>query len=97
MANDITGNPWIIRDVGLISAGSLTFLKMIFYADVAGDDLSLYQGETNGTAFWFVRAVSAAQNYEDYAGVPFEPCEPMTVENLTVGTIDGGELWVWLK
>jgi len=97
MANDVLGNPYVLDTAGsAVAVGSqLKILRMTFYAAVAGDDIDVANGA--GRSFWKIRAVSAAANFEDYAGVHFELIEPFIVDGLSITTIDGGELWVWLK
>jgi len=98
MANDITGNPWILDEdaTTVVATGTkVKILKMMFYAGTAGDDLHVTDGA--GKDFWRVRAAAAATNYEDYAGIPFDPPEPIVIDGMIIATIDGGALWVWVK
>jgi len=97
MANDITGNPWILDTAAtVVGSGTVVkILKMVFYAGTAGDDLDVQNGA--GKSIWKVKAAAAATNYEDYAGVPFNIPDIFITDGLIVGTIDGGELWVWVK
>jgi hypothetical protein len=95
MANDVTGNPWILDTAELVFNGQVRVMKMVFYAGTANDDLAVSNGR--GKSIWKVRAAAAATNYEDYAGIPMDFSESLIVEDFTITTIDGGELWVWIK
>lgn len=95
MANVTTSNPWILDTAEVVITDRVRILKMVFYAGTAADDLAV--AHANGSSIWKVRAAAAATNYEDYAGVVFEFPEPFIADGLDVVTIDGGELWVWLK
>jgi uncharacterized phage-associated protein len=46
MANDITGNPWILDTAATVVNNGTTvkILKMVYYAGTAGDDLPLQDG-----------------------------------------------------
>lgn len=95
MANDTTSNPWILDEEKVATTERIRILKMVYYAGTAGDDLAV--AHANGSSIWKVRAAAAATNYEDYAGVVFEFPEPFIADGLDLVTLDGGELWVWLK
>ena len=102
MANDITGNPWILDTAEeVLAAGKkVTIIKMIFYAQTAGNDLAMSDGHSH--PFWKVRAAAAAAGlYHDYAGTPFELIKPIQLDGFVIDTIDdgagsGSELWVWV-
>ena len=79
----------------MASTDQIKILRMTYYAAVAGDDLDV--ANATGNSIWKIRAVSPAVEYQDYAGVHFELSEPFIVDGISITTIDGGELWIWLK
>lgn len=101
MANVYTGNPWILDTAATIKTKdhNVTITRMAFFAYAASDDLSVT--DAAGNPIWKTRAAAPGTNYEDYAGVIFEPPKPVTFSGFILETIDNGangsELWVWLS
>jgi len=101
MANDLTGNPYVMDTAAVISG--MTTIRQIQWVDdnadiVDGDDLVL---SINGTAITIkVQMHDTAASRDPgtvvyYEAGPFNP--GIAVEDFTVTTIDHGSLIVWIE
>ena len=95
MAKDITGNPWILDTAEVIVTTPLRVKAMEWRPETAaGDDLSVT--DNGGSEVWTEKAIAVDASgmiaYLWAAGMG----DPVTVNGLTVATIDSGTLRVWV-
>lgn len=91
MANDITGNPYILDTAGtIVSASTNVLVNTVVWMNpaTAGDQIIVQDG--NGHEIWNLTALAGG------TGVYYVlPAGDFTIPGLIVDTIDSGELWVY--
>jgi hypothetical protein len=90
MANDITGNPWILDTAAFITKSPVRIKRMEWKPSAAADDLTVK--DRHGDVFWDRDALDAAPGGDEF----FEPGDSIRMMGFDLDTIDGGVLYVWV-
>ncbi len=93
MANNLTGNPWILDTTGsTVSADKIRVAKIRWDAEGAAAGNNAILTNTAGRVFWAASAtgVNFDHESENFIGVAGD------VQGLKVGTLDAGKLYVYL-
>ena len=90
MANDITGNPWILDTAGSVTTSPFKCQYLKWTPTTDGDDLLIV--DNAGNTVWSLKAIAADSNQ----GIDYkEPIEGV-INGLSITTIDNGTLYVYL-
>jgi outer membrane protein assembly factor BamB len=93
VANNTTGNPWILDTAAVLSTNLVYVDKMVYIPNAADNDLIVE--DNAGKVIWQVRAIAASANYESVGMETFDG--PILCNGFEVATIDGGSLKVYLR
>lgn len=93
MANDLSGNPWIVDTAGVIAVDPLRVTKMRWHPNAADNDLLVSHGD--GAVVWPIRAIAAASSNESVGCEEINFSPPFPFRGLKVVSIDAGTLYVF--
>ena len=88
MANDTTGNPWVLDTAGVITTNPFVVKRMVWTPTTAGDDILV--NDNSGTV-WSLKALAADSNQ----GIEYERVLENTINGLNLVTIDHGTLYIY--
>ena len=89
MANDLTGNPWVIDTAAVITTGPATVLKSEWQEPTAADDLTIL--DNGGNTIYDDNAIAGG------SGIRLEVKIAGQMNGFNVSVIDGGTLYVYVK
>lgn len=91
MANNTTGNPWILDTAGVITTQPVNVITMEWVPNAADDDLTI--NDTSGNVIWDRDALTGGT-----AGMEkFGPSKFFRANGFNLSVIDGGTLYVYVK
>jgi tetrahydromethanopterin S-methyltransferase subunit H len=90
MANDITGNPWILDIAGSVTTSPFKCNYLQWTPTTDGDDLLVV--DNAGNTVWPLKAIAADANQ----GISYEKRIDGSINGLSITTIDNGTLYVHL-
>ena len=90
MANNLTGNPWLITDAATITTGPVTVISAEWQEPTAADDLTIV--DNSGNTIYDDNAIAGG------SGIRLEvKIGGATYNGFIVSVIDGGTLYVYIK
>ena len=89
MANDTTGNPWVLDTAGVITTNPFVVKRMVWTPTTVSDDI-LVQDNSGGTV-WSLKAIAADSNQ----GISYELVLDGSLNGLNLVTIDHGTLYIY--
>ena len=90
MANDLTGNPWIITDAAVCTTGPVYVVSAEWQEPTAADDLTIL--DNSGTIIYDDNAIAGG------SGIRLEvKIGGTTFNGFNVSVIDGGTLYVYIR
>ena len=92
MANNLTGNPWVITDAATVTTGLVRVLRMRWQEPTAADDLTITDGA--GRTIFDDNAIAGGAGISlewDFGG------KGVLFDGFIVSVIDGGTLYVYIQ
>ena len=90
MANNLTGNPWVIDTAAVITTGPVRVVSAEWQEPTAGNDLTIL--DNSGNTIYDDNAIAGG------SGIRLEVKIADTLFNgFNVSVIDGGTLYVYIK
>ena len=90
MANDITGNPWILDTAESVTTNPFRCKYIEWTPEADGDDLLLV--DNAGNTIWTRKAIAGDANQ----GISEDKRIDGTLNGLSITTIDSGTVYVYL-
>ena len=94
MANDATGNPWILDSAAVITTNMVNVQGMEYHPNAVDNDLIVK--DCAGTIKWQTRAI-APSNAHQSSGKETWEFGPTIFNGFDLATIDGGTLYVHIR
>jgi len=89
MANDTTGNPWVLDTAGVITTNPLHILRMVWTPTTDGDDILVT--DNSGHYTWNLKAIAATTDQE----IEYVKELGGSSNGLNLVTLDHGTLYVY--
>jgi hypothetical protein len=89
MANNLTGNPWVVTDAAVVTTGPVKILKAEWQEPTAGNDLTIL--DNSGNTIYDDNAIAGG------TGIRLEVKISGLMNGFNVSVIDGGTLYVYVQ
>jgi hypothetical protein len=89
MANDTTGNPWKCDTAELVTANPVYVRRIKWLPNAEGDDILIE--DNAGHDIWSLKAIAVGSD------IPYWIEIEGSCNGITITTLDGGTVWIYVR